>query len=66
MGNTADGIHAATIGSLLQAVFHGFAGLRIHNDKFTLNPKLPSHWKSLKFNIFWRGQRKSIYLKNTD
>lgn len=63
MSNTIDGIHAATAGSLLQAVLFGFAGLRIQQDGFILNPKLPRHWKSLKFNIFWRGRCNSISIQ---
>jgi trehalose/maltose hydrolase-like predicted phosphorylase len=47
---------AALGGTWLAAVF-GFAGLSLQSDEITINPKLPSKWRSLSFAIEWRGRR---------
>ena len=57
MGNTAHGLHSATAGGLLQAAIYGFAGVKITEDGFVLNPQLPVHWKSMKFNLCYKGKR---------
>lgn len=54
-GNTSDGIHAASLGGTWQAVVNGFAGMRIRKGVLTFNPKLPPHWKELRFMIKWKG-----------
>jgi kojibiose phosphorylase len=55
-GNAGDGIHAASAGGLWQAIVFGFAGLRLHEDGYTLAPCLPDHWQRLAFKITQRGQ----------
>ena len=57
MGNTANGIHAATAGGLLQAAIYGFAGIKITEEGLIINPKLPKHWESMKFNLWYKGNR---------
>ncbi|HEX3034231.1 MAG TPA: beta-phosphoglucomutase, partial [Thermodesulfobacteriota bacterium] len=55
-GNTAEGIHAATDGGLWQAVVFGFGGLEIVDGKPATTPRLPDHWKRLKFRIQYHGK----------
>ncbi|MCB8945442.1 MAG: glycoside hydrolase family 65 protein [Ardenticatenaceae bacterium] len=55
-GNASDGIHAASAGGLWQAIVFGFAGLRLHEDGYTLKPCLPAHWQRLAFKIYQHGQ----------
>jgi kojibiose phosphorylase len=55
-GNAGDGIHAASAGGLWQAIVFGFAGLRLHEDGYTVTPCLPSHWQRLAFKIRQQGQ----------
>ncbi len=50
------GVHAANLGGIWQAVVSGFGGLRWNGDRPVLEPRLPSHWKALTFNILWRGR----------
>jgi trehalose/maltose hydrolase-like predicted phosphorylase len=64
MHNTCDGLHGGAMGGLIQAVINGFAGLNIDGQGLSLNPNLPKNWKSLKFNLKWRGETKRIYIKN--
>jgi len=55
-GNTALGIHAASLGGTWQALIFGFGGLKIEKDDvLSVNPWLPEKWKALKFSIWWKG-----------
>lgn len=64
-GNVRDGIHGAASGGLWQAVVFGFCGLHIgENGDLQLDPKLPEHWKQVKFNVYYRGKKQSITLTN--
>ena len=56
-GNVADGIHGAASGGLWQAIVFGFCGLHIQDDKPSIDPKLPPHWKKVSFNVVYRGEK---------
>ncbi len=56
-GNTQDGIHAASAGGLWQALVFGFAGVRLTPQGPVAWPRLPSHWRCLRFSILWQGRR---------
>jgi kojibiose phosphorylase len=62
-GNAKDGIHAASAGGTWQAVVFGFAGLRVRPEGWSVNPRLPSHWKRLAFKFFHRGQLQQVDLR---
>lgn len=53
--NTKDGLHTANMGGTWMAIVYGFAGLRIKDGYISLNPKLPSKWKGLKFSFRHKG-----------
>jgi len=61
-GNAGDGIHAASAGGIWQAVVFGFCGLRLDQDGWTLQPRLPSAWKRVSFRFFYRGQQQVVDL----
>lgn len=63
-GNVADGIHAASAGGLWQAAIFGFAGLRLTGDGPEVNPRLPDHWRRLKFNVNYYDQIHRFDIKN--
>jgi kojibiose phosphorylase len=63
-GNVADGIHAASAGGLWQAAIFGFAGLRLTGDGPEVNPRLPDHWRRLKFNVNYYDQTHRFDIKN--
>ena len=66
-GNTVDGIHAACLGGVWQAVVNGFGGVGIHNRMIlSIDPRLPSQWESLKFTIQWQGLTDSIAVYEKD
>ncbi len=63
-GNADDGIHAASAGGTWQAIVFGFGGLRVTRDGWTLEPRLPKHWKRLAFRFFYRGKPAVVDLDN--
>jgi kojibiose phosphorylase len=62
-GNAGDGMHAASAGGLWQALAFGFAGLRLTDEGYTLNPQLPSHWKRLAFSFTLKGEKHTVDLR---
>jgi len=71
MQSCDDGLHAASHGGNWQAIVNGFGGVHISSDSnLRINPRLPKAWKSLKFNLTWRGTKcciditiKELFLK---
>ncbi|MEQ8671625.1 MAG: hypothetical protein RLP44_07430 [Aggregatilineales bacterium] len=55
-GNVSDGIHGAASGGLWQALVFGFCGLHLTDEGPKLDPKLPPHWKSIRFNVVYQGK----------
>lgn len=63
-GNTAEGAHAASLGGTWQAAIMGFAGFRIIDSIPSFEPKLPGHWKSMKFCLKWKTYMLDIWVSN--
>jgi trehalose/maltose hydrolase-like predicted phosphorylase len=61
-GNAGDGIHGASAAGTWQSVVFGFGGLRLAGEGWTVHPRLPSHWKRLKFSFSFRGQPQTVEL----
>ena len=55
--DTYAGIHIGNFGGLWQAVAYGFAGMELHGNELTFDPHLPPEWKSLSFNLCFRGKK---------
>ena len=56
MGNTYEGIHAATLGGTWQTLVRGFLQLRTDGPKPRLAPQLPAKWKSVKLRLVQQGE----------
>jgi trehalose/maltose hydrolase-like predicted phosphorylase len=54
--DTYAGIHIGNFGGLWQAMVYGFAGLELHGEELRFDPHLPGNWRSLKFNLQFRGE----------
>jgi trehalose/maltose hydrolase-like predicted phosphorylase len=54
------GVHVAALGGVWMTAVLGFAGLSLRADGVALNPQLPSGWRSLRFNVQWRGRRLKV------
>ena len=64
-GNAGDGIHAASTGGVWQAVAFGFAGLQLQGDAYTVTPRLPAHWRRVRFKFYHCGQQHVVDVTNT-
>jgi trehalose/maltose hydrolase-like predicted phosphorylase len=53
--SAAGGLHMATMGGLWQALAFGFAGVRNHAGRLTVDPRLPSAWHALRLSLRYRG-----------
>ncbi|MFC1806861.1 glycoside hydrolase family 65 protein [Candidatus Omnitrophota bacterium] len=62
--NTKEGMHAASLGGVWQAVIFGFCGVRIRKEKLTINPILPYSWREVIFSLIFEGV--SVHFKVTN
>lgn len=62
-GNTADGVHVASVGGVWMSLVNGFAGMRDHAERLSFDPRLPPGWPSLTFRLQWHGARLHIVLR---
>jgi len=53
-GNTDEGIHAASLGGVWQAIVSGFAGVRVKKGKIWIRPIMPHYWQRLAFSFLWK------------
>jgi trehalose/maltose hydrolase-like predicted phosphorylase len=60
MGNSALGVHLATMGGLWQAAALGFGGVRADAEALRIDPRIPSSWEGLGFAVRWRGTRVAV------
>jgi len=65
-GNTAEGIHAASLGGVWQCVVCGFAGVRTQGDELCVDPFMPKTWKEIRCSIVWRKDPVVIETKNNE
>jgi trehalose/maltose hydrolase-like predicted phosphorylase len=54
--NSAGGIRIAGLGGVWQAVVLGFGGLDLSGESISIDPRPPSHWRSLSFAACWKGR----------
>lgn len=65
--NTRDGLHLACAGGLWQALVSGFGGLRDNGGaRLSIDPHLPSEWKSLEYQIRVKGGTLRIRVTHED
>jgi alpha,alpha-trehalose phosphorylase len=61
--NAADGVHVASAGGVWSALVYGFGGMRDHNGRITLDPRLPETWEALTFRITLKDTRVRVDLR---
>jgi kojibiose phosphorylase len=59
-----NGIHLASYAGGWLVLVEGFCGVKIKGRSLHINPKLPSHWSSVTFNIYWQDQLLRITVKH--
>ena len=65
-GNTTDGVHVASTGGVWSALAFGFGGLRDHDGKITIDPRLPKSWDSLTYRITLHGTRVRVVVREEE
>ncbi len=63
-GNTAEGVHAASLGGTWQALIFGFAGVKIRRNELFIKPRMPRSWRKLIFSLEWRESLIKLELTN--
>ncbi|OQX82140.1 MAG: hypothetical protein B6D56_00055 [Candidatus Omnitrophica bacterium 4484_70.1] len=63
-GNTAAGMHAASLGGTWQALIFGFCGVRFRDNTIFVNPNLPYTWRRVKFSLTYRKSLINFELTN--
>lgn len=58
--DTEDGLHITSMSGAWLAIVHGFAGMRIVNNRLHFRPFLPKEWRRFDFMINYRGRRIQI------
>ncbi|MDU9053401.1 MAG: glycosyl hydrolase family 65 protein, partial [Clostridioides difficile] len=53
----------ANMGGTWMSLVYGFAGMKIKNDKLSFEPRIPKHWKNIKFNILFRDNLVSVNIE---
>jgi trehalose/maltose hydrolase-like predicted phosphorylase len=61
---TAGGLHLATMGSLWQALAFGFGGLRAHDGRLAVDPRLPHSWATLELTVRFHGSRVRVRIEH--
>lgn len=61
-GTTAEGIHAGVMAGTLLIALNTFAGLDMRKEHLQLSPNLPIGWKSMRFNISFKGIDYHFYI----
>jgi beta-phosphoglucomutase len=62
-GNTRHGIHGAGEGGIWLAVVHGYGGLTVGREGVAIEPRLPTHWRSLRYRFRTRGQKIEVHVE---
>ena len=57
------GTHPAANGGAWNTAIFGFAGVSFTDDTLDISPRMPKNWKSLSFNLNWKGERLSVKIE---
>jgi alpha,alpha-trehalose phosphorylase len=65
-GNTASGVHLASLAGAWSAAVAGFGGMRDHDGKLTFAPRLPARLQRLAFRLIFRGHHIKVEATKTE
>lgn len=54
------GTHPAANGGAWNTAIFGLAGVSFTNNTLDISPRLPHHWRSIKFKLNWQGEKLTI------
>ncbi len=67
LGNTREGIHAASAGGTWQSVVLGYGGVSIGRDNMLeFSPRIPEKWTYLEFSLVWKGTPIKVFMDNRE
>lgn len=66
LNSSNNGIHAASLGGLWQAIVFGFSGLKVKDNDIKINPNLPLSWMSLEYKIKVNNKKYRIIVTSSD
>ena len=61
-GNASDGVHVASAAGVWQALVYGFGGIRDEAGELSIDPHLPSEWRSLSFSLRFGARQLRVRL----
>jgi alpha,alpha-trehalose phosphorylase len=64
-GNSADGLHLASLAGAWLVAVAGFGGLRDHGDVLAFAPRLPAPLNRLSFRLLYRGRRLRVEISSS-
>lgn len=64
--DTTDGIHAASLGGIWSCVIFGFAGISFSDGRLNVSPRLPKHWKEMRFSVKVYGQEIDVKINRRE
>ena len=54
--DTEDGLHVTSMAGTWMSIVHGFAGMRLKNNKLNFSPFIPESWEDYSFKINFRDR----------
>ncbi len=60
------GSHPAANGGAWMTVVFGFGGVKANAERVVINPRLYKEWKSLQFNMFYKGDSFNVKITRND
>jgi trehalose/maltose hydrolase-like predicted phosphorylase len=64
--DTHAGLHGSALGGAWMAAVFGFGGVHLSEGGLRIDPKLPSHWERLRFNLVLRGEVVNVSIEQRD
>jgi len=61
-----EGLHITSMAGTWMSVVEGMAGVRIYENGLSIDPKIPSAWKSYKFQILYKNNPISIAVTQSE
>jgi alpha,alpha-trehalose phosphorylase len=65
-GNVSDGVHIASSAGVWMALVFGFGGVRDHEGRLSIEPRLPLRWRSLSFPLRFRDRQLRVTLTHDE
>jgi trehalose/maltose hydrolase-like predicted phosphorylase len=64
--DTHAGLHGSALGGAWMAAIFGFGGVHLSEGGLRIDPKLPSQWERLRFNLVLRGEVVKVSIGQRD